>query len=133
MFLIDTLSYVYVFFAAVAFLYAILIEFENEKVIPRAVYNNKNAEFYGWWKIFSVAAFLLVGGGFVLITLYKNNTGQERWFYLGLGIFGVAVGLVIIFLINRKAIKLFDPEYYSRLNGPENQKKKKEDKKEKDE
>ena len=131
MILLDGVATVFVFFAVLAFLYMILLGVEYKRVIPDAVYRNKEHEFYFWWKNFSILAFLLIGAGFILLSMYRSNTDDSRWLYLGLGLFGVLSGLALMYWVNRKAINLYDPEYIKRQNprGEEKKKKNKEEEK----
>ena len=125
MFLLDAVAYAFAFFAILSFLYMVLLTLEVKKVIPDSVYRNRNHEFYQWWKNFSAAAFLLMGAGFTLLTMYRNNFDDSRYFYLVLGIIGVILAFVLLYWVNRKAINLFEPDYLKRLNGPDKSKKKK--------
>jgi cytochrome c biogenesis protein CcdA len=130
--------YIWVFFAIVSLIYCVLIAMDNGKVIPDSFKRNKKHPFYATWRMFASSAFLILTGSFVLFAISTSIvSGTSNWWLIRiLSFVMLALGLAVLFLINRKAINTFDPAFYQKFEEEERQKqalklKKKEMKKQK--
>jgi len=134
----NYMLYIWVFFAIVSLIYCVLIAMDNGKVIPDSFKRNKKHPFYATWRMFASSAFLILTGSFVLFAISTSIvSGTSNWWLIRiLSFVMLALGLVVLFLINRKAINTFDPAFYQKFEEEERQKqalklKKKEMKKQK--
>lgn len=134
----NYMLYIWVFFAIVSLLYCVLIAMDNGKVIPDSFKRNKKHPFYATWRMFASSAFLILTGSFVLFAISTSIvSGTSNWWLIRiLSFVMLALGLAVLFLINRKAINTFDPAFYQKFEEEERQKqalklKKKEMKKQK--
>ena len=134
----NYMLYIWVFFAIVSLIYCVLIAMDNGKVIPDSFKRNKKHPFYATWRMFASSAFLILTGSFVLFAISTSIvSGTSNWWLIRiLSFVMLALGLAVLFLINRKAINTFDPAFYQKFEEEERQKqalklKKKEMKKQK--
>ena len=114
------LTYVWVFFAILAGLYALLLFSDYQSIIPDSFKKNKNHSFYDIWRNFTGSFWLFVCAGFVLLTFADNNYDENNIstyiIYLSFGLLSILIGFTAMFFVNRKVLHLFDPDFYVRNN-----------------
>lgn len=120
MILQSYLTYVWVFFAFVALIYSLLLFSDNDRIIPDSFKKNRNHSFYDVWRSFTASFWLFIAAGFVLLTFADNNFNKDNtapyFTYLSIGIVSLVIGFVAMYFLNKKALHLFDPNFYVRNN-----------------
>jgi len=110
----NLMAYVWIFFAFVFGIYAILLFADNDKIIPDTFKRNRDNEFYHPWRLLAGAGFLVVCSGMILFALseYTDGPASTYWLLRGLGVLMWIIGFTIVFFFNRKAIRMFQPGFY---------------------
>ncbi len=120
----NLLAYVWIFFAIGSLIYSVLLGNDSDKIIPDSFKRNRNHLFYNTWRMFAGASFLVLAAAFVLYAMscYQNNA-STHYLLVGLGTIMLLIGGTILFIFNRKALKLFNPGFYERFEEEDRQKK----------
>ena len=109
----NLMPYVWIFFAIVFGLYAILLFTNNQKIIPDNFKRHSDNPFYESWRMLAGAGFLVVCAGNILFTMSEYQTvASNYWILRALGIGMWVIGFAIVFFINKKALRLFNPAFY---------------------
>lgn len=109
----NLMPYVWIFFAIVFGGYAIFLFANYDKVIPESFKKNYDHPFYESWRMLAGSGFLVVCAGNILFAMSEYQTVVSTYFTLRvLGVIMWAIGFTIVYLMNKKALRLFQPGFY---------------------
>lgn len=109
----NLMLYVWIFFAVVFGGYAIFLFTNYEKVIPESFKKNYDHPFYEAWRMLAGSGFLVVCAGNVLFAMSEYQTNLKL--YVTLRVLGVVmwiIGFTIVYFMNKKALRMFQPGFY---------------------
>jgi len=136
--MINLMAVVWWFFTAVFAIYALLLFGNSNKVLTESFKRNKNHPYFDTWRLFAGAGYLTIAAGCALWAMGEvQETLQGVWALRGLGALMWIIGLVIVFIFNKRAILMFQPAFYKehdeimkrKREARENKKRMKEEKK----
>lgn len=109
----NLMPYVWIFFAIVFGGYAIFLFANYEKVIPESFKKNYDHPFYESWRMLAGSGFLVVCAGNILFAMSEYQTVVSTYFTLRvLGVIMWVIGFTIVYVMNKKALRLFQPGFY---------------------